>query len=226
MAEISVKVSIPELGNADFRRTAKELDAWELVKITAKAGDKIDLKIGQNSGCSHVTTCGVSVTVGVEFSVAKDINDAIAGAVEKQVSNAWRQLRLRIVHHAREHFNRVVKDVIPPWQKNFQKDLEATLPTERKPTSLAELEIHKQVGTLVAYWIAELGFRMEKDINDWERQDYPELTKFLRDLKGIEWFLPNGFPVPQFRKSAPPRPKIAFPACVPKKAPAKGSRTS
>jgi hypothetical protein len=222
MAAISVKVSVPELGNPDFRRTAKELNAWELVKITAKAGDKINLEIGQNGGCNHVNTCGVNVTIGVEFSVAKDINDAIAGAVEKQVSNAWRQLRLRIVHHAREHFNRVVKDVIPAWQKNIQKDLESSLPTQQKPTSLAELEIHKQVGALVAYWIVELGFRMEKDINDWERQDYPELTRFVHKLAGLEWFLPDGFPVPEFRKSAQPRPKIAFPACVPKKASSKG----
>jgi hypothetical protein len=227
MAAISVNLSVPKLGSPDYSLTSTQLKAWEVVKFTpGLGGTPIDpWEVAPIGGCNYVKACGINVTVGVQYFVAKEINDNIVGAVDKQQSNAYRNLRLRIEHHARAHYDRVVKTVIPAWHKEIQKDLETSAPTDRKPTSLSDAEIQKQIVALVSHWIVELGFRIEKDVNDWEKQDYPELTKFLRKLIGLDWFLPNGFPVPEFRKSAPPRPKIAFPACVPKKLDPKSSKS-
>lgn len=216
---LSVTVSIAKLGNPDFSSTAKALNAQELVKFDiGMGGTKIDpLNVAQIGGCSYVVDCTLDVPIPVTFSIASELKDNIANATEKKQHNAHRQVLARIESHARMHYQRVVNEVIPAWTKAIEADLHKTLPTDQAPTSLKEAELKKQVVELVEYWVRDLGFRVAKNVNDWEAADYPELEKFMRTLPGYDRWSALGLIVPKFSQTVPKRPAITFPSCRPKK---------
>jgi hypothetical protein len=216
---LSVKVSIAALGNPDYGSTEKTLNAQELVKFDiGKGGSKVDpLTVAQVGGCNYVKDCTVDVPVPVTYSIASELKDNIANAADKQQRNAHRLVLHRIESHARMHYQRVINEVIPAWTKDIEKDLHKTLPTDKTPTSLEESKLKEMVVELVEYWVRELGFRVAKNVNDWEAADYPELEKFMRTLAGYDRWSALGLVVPKFKQTAPKRPAIAFPSCRPKK---------
>jgi hypothetical protein len=220
MAGLDVTVHIPKIGNPDFSFTEKQLKAWELVTFSiGQAGSRIDpLNFAQVGGCNFVKDCGISVHVDFTFHVARELKESIKDAHDAgntPLANALHIILLRVEQHARTHYERVVNNVILTWESDLQKDLTKTLPTDRAPTSLPKSGIQARVADLVAYWVAELGYRMARDVNEWEREDYPQLEKFVHSIPGADVFL-SGFPIPRFLKKQPSRPTIAFPACRPK----------
>lgn len=225
MAGLDVTVHIPKIGTPDFSFTQTQLKAWELVTFNiGQGGIRIDpLTFAQMGGCNYVKDGGISVHVDFTFRVARELKESIKAAqdaTDKRLSNALHIILLHVEQHARTHYERVVNNVILTWESDLQKDLTKTLPTERTPTSLPESGIQERIADLVAYWVSELGFRMARDVNEWEREDYPKLEKVMHNTPGADVFT-SGFPIPRFLKKQPSRPTIAFPACRPKGVPAK-----
>ena len=218
MAKLSINVALAKLGNPDFSLTQKKLDAWEIVRFdVGQGGTPAALKVAQVAKCNYVTDCTINVTVGVTYMIASELQDNISNAQTKAEQNAHRQILMRVESHAASHYTRVVKPVIPTWEAEIRKDLDKTLPSDVATTTEDDGAIRDRLAPLVSYWVEELGFRIEQDVNLWERKDYPQLEIFLRSLRGIAVFLPNGLPIPKFLRKAPSRPKITFPACRAKK---------
>ena len=219
MAGLDVTVHIPKLGNPDFSFTEKQLKAWELVTFSiGQGGSRIaPLNFAQIGGCNYVQDCGISVHVDFTYRVARELQEHITDAAtagNTALANIHTNILLRVKWHAGNHYERVVNSVIPAWESDLQKELAKTLPTDHAPTSLQESEIQARIAELVAYWVGELGYRMARDVNDWERADYPQLSTFMRSPQIGGW-MPLDFPVPKFREKQPSRPKITFPRCQP-----------
>jgi hypothetical protein len=223
MAGLSVNVSIAKLGTPDESFTAKQLDAYEIVKFLIAPGSARvgPLTVAQIGGCNYVDDCPIEVPVEVKYWVASDFQTAIANATTTAEKNGWRSFRLRIKWHAEKHYDSVADSVIPAWKTDILKDLNKTVPTRGAPTSLQESDILLRITELVTYWVDELGYRIARDVNDWEQKDYPKISKLMTQVLPV--FLPQGLPIPPFLLKPPSRPSIAFPACRPKNASKRGN---
>jgi hypothetical protein len=218
MATLAVNVAVDKLENPDFSSTQKELKAWEVVRFNVgQGGTTVALSASRIGECNYVDDCKIDVPIAVTYMIASDLRDNIANAQDVAQRNDHRAILLRIETHARTHYSRVVEKVIPAWVSEIKTDLLKTLPTKLAPTSENEDEIRARITPLVDYWVGELGFRMAHDVNEWERLDYPQLEKFMGNLRGVSVFLPQGFPIPRFLLKPESRPKVTFPTCRPKK---------
>ncbi|WZO98443.1 hypothetical protein EP7_000022 [Isosphaeraceae bacterium EP7] len=218
MAKLSVNVALAELKGPDFKSSMKTLNAWELVRFdVGLGGTPVTLTVSQVAKCNSVDECTIDVPIGVSYSIASELKDNITNAQTTAERNDHRQLLMRIETHARAHYSRVAKPLIPDWEADIRKDLDKTLPTRKTPTSEDEGQIQARLAPLVAYWVEELGYRIKKDVNGWEKTDYPQLVKFMQNFRSLSVFLPDGLPIPKFASKPPKRPAITFPACQARK---------
>jgi hypothetical protein len=173
--------------------------------------------VAQIGRCFFVKDLSIRVAFGLEYFVARDLQDNIINAVnagDTFLTKFYRWLLLRVTSHARQHYEQFVK-VIMAWEGEIKDDLVKTLPTDQKPTSLQELEIKKRIGALVADWVAELDNRLKRAAFDWEKKDYPLIEWQMTHYPGVSVFMPMGFSLPPVPQSAASRQKITFPACRP-----------
>jgi hypothetical protein len=228
---VDVTVDIPKLGSPDVSLTARELgqrsrpsghgtrasDVWEIVRLDGKPS--LDpQEVAQIGKCRFVKNLSVNVPFTLEYFVAKDLQDNVDNAVKTQApkgeQNFHRWLLQRVKGHAAQHYDQYVK-VITAWKADIKQDLEKTLPTEKRPTSLQELEIKEQIGALVSDWIAELDFRLKQDAFQWEKTDYPHIEKQMKSTPGATVFMPTGLSLPPAPQSPASRRKVTFPPCRP-----------
>jgi hypothetical protein len=157
------------------------------------------------------------IDFGLEYFVASDLRDNInnaANAGQTRLADFFHQLLRRVEWHATQHYEQFVK-VIMAWEGDIKDDLIKALPTERKPTSLSEIEIKKGIGALVADWVVELDFRMKRESVEWENSDYPKIQAQMQSYPGVSVFMPRPFSVPPKPQSPAARRKITFPPCRP-----------
>jgi hypothetical protein len=227
---VDVKVDIPKLGSPDLSLTAKELgqrsrpsgrgsrpsDVWEVVRLIDGKTSLDPQDVAKVGKCSFVKDLTVNVQFALEFFVAKELQDNADNAVRTQApkseQNFHRWLLQRVKTHAAQHYDQFVK-VITAWKDEVRKDLEKSLPTEKKPTSLKEVEIKEQIGVLVSDWIAELDYRLKQEAFQWEKTDYPQIEKQMKSTPGAAVFMPTGLSLPPTPKSPASRRKVTFPPC-------------
>jgi hypothetical protein len=227
---IDVKVDIPKLGSPDLSLTAKELgqrsrpsghgsrasDVWEIVRLINGTSALDPQDVATVGKCSFVKDLSVNVHFDLEFFVAKELQDNVDNATNSQaptgVQNFHRWLLQRVKTHAAQHYDQFVK-VITAWKDEVRKDLEKTLPTEKKPTSLPEADIKKQIGAVVSDWATELAFRLQQEAFQWEKTDYPQIEKEMKSRPGAAVFMPTGFSLPPTPQSPASRRKVTFPPC-------------
>ena len=186
MAKLSINVALAKLGEPDFSLTQKELDAWEMVRFdVGQGGTPVALKVAQVAKCNYVTDCTIDVPVGVTYRIASELQANISNAQTKAEQNAHRQILMRVKWHAARHYTRVVELVIPPWKAEISKDLDKTLPSDVATTTEDEGVIRDRLAPLVSYWVEELGFRIEQEVNLWEQTDYPPARLLLGGGAGI-----------------------------------------
>jgi hypothetical protein len=231
MASVDVEVHIPKLGMPDFSWTARQLgqrsrpgnarpgdrpsDVWELVRLVEGKVSLDRQRVEQIHGCNFVKDLFIRIDFGLEYFVARDLQDGINKAEEagdKALENFYRSLLLRIRSHAHQHYEQFVK-VIMAWEGDIKDDLVKTLPTKHKPTSLPELDIKQAIGTLVSDWALQLEFRLKQRAFDWEKEDYPEIEADMRKNLGASTFMPMGLRLPPKPKSPASPRKVTFPRC-------------
>src|SRR5262249_47408378 len=150
MATLSIKVALAQLGNPDFNSTKKQLDAWEVVRFDAgKGGTPLALTVAQVAKCYYVTDCTIDVPIPVTYSIASELQDNITNAQSTAERNAHKQLLMRIKTHARQHYTRVEKPLIPTWETDVKKDLARTLPSSTSATTEDEPAIRARLAPLV-----------------------------------------------------------------------------
>ena len=228
---VDVDVHIPKFGAPDFGLTAKQIgqnsrpsghggassDVWELVRLVNGKVSLDPQTVAQVGKCNFVKDLTVRIDFGLEYFIAKDLQDNIdnaAQAGDKGRANFYRSLLLKIKSHAQQHYDQFV-DVITAWEGDIKADLLKTLPTDKKPTSLQELEIKQGIGTLVADWVVELEFRLARRAYEWEKLDYPHIEAQMKGDPRVSVFMPMGFGIPPAPKSPAARRKVVFPACRP-----------
>jgi hypothetical protein len=231
MAGVDVEVHIPKFGAPDFSSTARQLgqssrpssrgrvssDVWELVRLVNGKVSLDPQTVAQVGKCNFVKDLSVRVDFGLEYFVAKELQDNInsaANAGDKGLANFHRSLLLRIKSHAQQHYDQFV-DVITAWEGDIKADLRKTLPTDKRPTSLQELDIKERIGALVADWMVELEFRLTRRAFEWEKLDYPHIEAQMKSDARVSVFMPMGFGLPPVPKRPAARRKITFPACRP-----------
>ncbi|MEN3364024.1 MAG: hypothetical protein V7606_1298 [Burkholderiales bacterium] len=231
MAGVDVDVHIPKFGAPDFSLTARQLgqnsrpsghgsassDVWELVRLVNGKVALDPQDVAQVGKCNFVKDLSVRVDFGLEYFVAKELQDNITNAAQagdKGQANFHRSLLLKIKSHAQQHYEQFV-DVITTWEGDIKADLLKTLPTDKKPTSLQELQIKQGIGTLVADWMVELEFRLTRRAYDWEKLDYPHIAAQMKADPRASVFMPMGFSFPPVPTKPAARRKIIFPACRP-----------
>jgi hypothetical protein len=230
MANVDVSVYIPKFGAPDTSQTAKQLgqgaqpsgrgggsDVWELVRLFNGRVTLNPQDVAQIGKCSFVDKLTIRVDFDLQYCIAKDLEDNItsaANAGDTGLANFHRWLLLRVKSHANQHYEQFVK-VIMTWEGEIKADLLNRLPTDKKPTSLPELDIKQGIGTLVADWIAELQFRLQQRAFDWEKLDYPHIEAQMTSDPRVSVFMPMGFGLPPAPKKPAPRSKVKFPACRP-----------
>jgi hypothetical protein len=233
MDRVNVEVHTPKFGPPDFSLTARELgqrlrppgqggrpsDIWEIVRLV---NGKVSLNpqdVAQISGCNFVKALSICVDFGLEYFVAKDLQDNIENADklrDKGLGNFFRWLLLRVQSHARQHYEQFIT-VIMAWEGDIKNDLMKTLPAYQKPTSLQELDIKNGIGALVADWVVELEYRLKHRAFDWEKLDYPHIEAEMKRVPGASIFMPMGFGLPPIPQRPASRRKITFPPCQPRK---------
>jgi hypothetical protein len=231
MADVDVEVHIPKFGAPDFSLTARQLgqssrpsghagassDVWELVRLVNGKVTLDPQDVDQIGKCYFVKDLSIRVDFGLEYFIAKDLQDNItnaANAGDKGQANFHRSLLLKVKSHAQQHYEQFV-EVIMAWEGDIKADLVKTLPTDKKPTSFQELQIKQAIGTLVADWVVELEFRLKRRAFEWEKLDYPHIEAQMKSDPRVSVFMPMGFSLPPVPKSPGPRGKIIFPTCRP-----------
>src|SRR4051794_34954512 len=114
MDSVDVEVHLPKwVGTPDVSRTAKELDAWELVSLTAKKLSLDPQEVAQNGRCNFVKELHLSVDFSLEYFVAKDFEDNKAKAAgNKGLTNFYAWLQLELKKHAAEHYAQFSKVIL------------------------------------------------------------------------------------------------------------------
>jgi hypothetical protein len=227
MANVDVEVHIPKFGAPDFSMTAKQLgqssrpsgrgassDVWELVRLVNGMVSLDPQDVAQVGKCGFVKDLSVRVNFGLEYFVAKDLQDNISNAANKGVANFHHSILQKIKSHAQQHYEQFV-EVIMAWEGDIKADLVKTLPTDKRPTSLQELQIKQAIGALVADWVVELEFRLKRRAYEWEKLDYPHIVKQMTSDPRVPVFMPTGLSLPPEPKGPAPRRKFAFPPCRP-----------
>jgi hypothetical protein len=196
--------------------TAKKLDAWEMVVINTEKPPINPETLAQIGKCSFVKDLTVCVKCGVGYYIASDLFDFIdqfKNAPHSMEGSFFKQLLSRIKSHAAQHYQQD-SEVIIAWGVELQTMLRSTLPVENRPTSLQEPEILNRIGILVADWVVELEYRLERRAYYWDKSDYPKIQDWMKKFPGPP-LATSGFPTPlEPRNRAPPQ-KMTFPHCKP-----------
>jgi hypothetical protein len=231
MDRVNVEVHTPKFGTPDFSLTARELgqrmqpsghgsrpsDIWEIVRLV---NGKVSLNpqdVAQIGSCNFVKALSIRVDFGLEYFVARDLQDNIQNAMQSQdkgLSNFFHWLLMRVQSHAKEHYEQFVT-VIMAWEGEIKDDLMKKLPTDQTPTSLQALDIKNGIGALVADWVVDLEYRLKRRAYDWENLDYPHIEAEMKRVPGVSVFMPMGFGLPPKPQPPASRRKVTFPPCRP-----------
>ena len=211
MGCFNILVNVAKLGNPETSVSKDALDALELVKFTLGNFEIDTLEVLQVGKCHYVEDCGITVPIDVSYFISRNLKDDTNNA-DRRERIRFMSIYNRVAWHARAHYRRVVRDVVPTWTEELQKELRRVLPTRESPTDLGKNEIKQQIGSLMAYYVELLALRIGQDIRQWDQTDYPKLEKFVRRFHVI-WKLavPKA---PKSKRSKPP--KLHFPSCKPK----------
>jgi hypothetical protein len=229
MVDVEVHI-IPKFGAPNFSLTAKQLGArlapsgrvagrgsqpgevWEVVRLVDGKVALDPQDVAQKGKCNFVKALGIRVDFKLEYFISSDLQNSISNAPDPQTKHFFSLLLLKIQRHANAHYEQYIKE-IEDWEGDVQRALMQTLPTEQKPTSLSVLDIKNAIGALVSDWFLDLDFRLKRAANDWENEDYPKITDWMRTQPGV--FMPQGLAIPPGpAKPSPPR-QVPFPPCRP-----------
>lgn len=134
-----------------------------------------------NSGVesSFITDINFTFTRSVfELFIARDISEnSVDQTKTLQERNLWKQVNLRIVKHASEHFNRY-RQVVASMQQEITQIFQV-LPNGIQMVKLPQRQLETYVYSLLAYLTARLAYELWQTTCQWEHKDYPTLLKEL-----------------------------------------------
>ncbi|MBL7740232.1 MAG: DUF4157 domain-containing protein [Chitinophagaceae bacterium] len=127
------------------------------------------------------------------YYMASEIDKGIQPGNRSRI--AWRQIQLRILRHAEEHFRRyrAVTDEI----KRIVDIEFRNLPRYSWPSGLPKSDMETYTQELILHLISKLKYRLWETTCDWERVSYPTLFKGITSIS-----------VQGLRANCPPQPAL------------------
>ncbi len=187
-----INFSVPQDNpKPDYSKTLEELGAWEkavfhskLFRFRSENTTMPDSKPG-----SYVSSLSVKFD-NPKFSVfvAKHLWDRSYDSTrETEERNTWHQILLLIRTHAYVHldiYRRAAKTMEKVFQELFSRLL--PLPTVKKPLAVSKDKLDEYLVRLGQFLTTLVDLEFWEKTCDWERKDYPVLSKKIQSLPNMD----------------------------------------
>lgn len=182
----------------DYSLGMKKLDAWELalfkiaprlygVVSTMKKGDLdysyVDAINWEFTQSDFFYFIAGEILRGANGRLDVDEIPGVTNPLDKETKTMFMQIHQRIKIHAKEHFVRyrkVIADQTTDLPAKFN-----TLPDQKTPSRLQDTDLRTYVDAYLNYLFEKLNYALWKTTCDWEKKDYPNLLKGIRNISAM-----------------------------------------
>ena len=168
----------------DHGKTESQLGAWEHAELHTSPTVNLDLAETTDPNgrtVSYVTNVSIRFNPHYEHRIAKKFYSNQQRG--KPGATTWRQVYNLIREHSVEHFVRY-DEVL----RQIKIDLEAELrqlPSGIDPVLVSKTTLRDYVGKLLKHFNDRLNHEAWKTTCDWEKQDYPRLSKRVNSIPSV-----------------------------------------
>jgi len=181
---VNVDMTVPTRDpRADTSRTIDRLGgAWE--KANLRYGRTFSFDTSHGSAGAYVTSVDFNMENSrFEYFIASELIERSGRSGDPGERSCWIQIVSRIRRHAREHFIRY-RNVVAATRTEIIEELNA-LPRRSRPLDVPEADLRAYVDALLRCWHARLAYRLWSVTCEWERTDYPAISRDVRCFSGV-----------------------------------------
>ena len=200
-----IDLGLPEgIPTPDFSQTEDQLGAWEKARFEGRLRFKVstaETAVKGGKPGSYVSLLGISFdNPRFQVSIARHLRDNAKDATKQtRERNQWGRILFLIRTHAFSHldiFRNAARNLEAVFKELFKQ---FPVPTAKKPWAIPKEDLDTYLNSVGKFLGAVVEREFWEKTCEWEKKDYPVLTKTLSSL---DVFLPQGLQV-----NCGPKPK-------------------